>query len=204
MVFVYLVSFDQANSEHSQVSMVWRLWEKLLVIEKEIDYRSGCDQANSEHSRFGMSVDAEWQGDSLWLHTVEGSWEKSSNSWLGIGCISFALIYDITTCIVFMLTYSLIIRASNYVFTQKELYLKQRWWLELLKDYVMSILHNPGKANVVYDDINMLSIGSITHVEEEKRELAKEMHILTHLGVRLMDSTKEGIVVTNGDESSLV
>ena len=68
----------------------------------------------------------------------------------------------------------------------------------------MSILHNPGKANVVYDDINMLSIGSITHVEEEKRELAKDMHIHAYLGVRFMDSTLVGIVETNGYESSLV
>ena len=57
---------------------------------------------------------------------------------------------------------------------------------------------------MVADALSKLFMGSTPHVEEEKRELAKEMHILTHLGVRLMDSTKEGIVVTNGDESSLV
>ena len=34
--------------------------------------------------------------------------------------------------------------------------------------------------------------------------MAKEGHTIALLGVRLMDSTNGGIVVTNGDESSLV
>ena len=50
-------------------------------------------------------------------------------------------------------------------------------WLELLKDYDMSILYQPGKANVVVDALTRLSIGSIAHVEEENRELAKYVHM---------------------------
>ena len=53
----------------------------------------------------------------------------------------------------------------------------------------MSILYHPGKANVVDDALSRLSMGSTTHVEEEKRELAKDVHRLARLGVRLMDST---------------
>ena len=41
-------------------------------------------------------------------------------------------------------------------------------------------------------------------MEELIRDLAKEGHTIALLGVRLMDSTNGGIVVTNGDESSLV
>ena len=40
-------------------------------------------------------------------------------------------------------------------------------------------------------------MGSTSHVEEEKRELAKDVHRLTLLGVKLMDSTKGRIVMTN-------
>ncbi|WMV38677.1 hypothetical protein MTR67_032062, partial [Solanum verrucosum] len=36
----------------------------------------------------------------------------------------------------------------------KELNLRQRRWLELLKDYDMSILYHPGKANVVADALS--------------------------------------------------
>jgi len=57
--------------------------------------------------------------------------------------------------------------------------------LELLKDYDMSILYHPGKANVVADALNRLSMGSTTYVEEGKKEFAKKVHINSRLGVRL-------------------
>ncbi|KAH0712585.1 hypothetical protein KY289_008544 [Solanum tuberosum] len=95
-------------------------------------------------------------------------------------------------------------KSLQYVFTQKELNLRQRRWLELLKDYDMSILYHPGKANVVVDALSRLSMGSTAHVDEEKRELAKDVHRLERLEVRLMDSTEGEIVVTNEVESSLV
>ena len=76
--------------------------------------------------------------------------------------------------------------------------------MELLKDYDMTIPYHPGKANVVVDALSRLFMGSTTHLEEEKKELAKHVHRLARLRVRLMDSIEEGKVVTNGDESSLV
>lgn len=45
---------------------------------------------------------------------------------------------------------------------------------------------------VVDDALSVLSTGSTTHVEEEKRELDKYVHKLARLGVTLMDSTKGG------------
>ncbi|XP_069154633.1 uncharacterized protein [Solanum lycopersicum] len=45
---------------------------------------------------------------------------------------------------------------------------------------------------------------STSPVEESKRELDKDVHGLARLGVKLMDSTEGGIVVTNGAESPLV
>ena len=41
-------------------------------------------------------------------------------------------------------------------------------------------------------------MGSTAHVEKENRELEKDVHRLARLGVRLMDSTEQGRVVTNG------
>ncbi|XP_049369927.1 uncharacterized protein LOC125834816 [Solanum verrucosum] len=61
-----------------------------------------------------------------------------------------------------------------------------------------------GKANVVVDALSRLSMGSTAHVEEGKKELAKEVHRLAHLGVHLLDSSESGVVVMNGVESSLV
>ncbi|WMV25731.1 hypothetical protein MTR67_019116, partial [Solanum verrucosum] len=49
-----------------------------------------------------------------------------------------------------------------------------------------------------------LSMRSTAHVEEGKKELAKEVHRLAHLGVHLLYFNEGGVVVMNGDESSLV
>ncbi|KAH0739576.1 hypothetical protein KY290_038281 [Solanum tuberosum] len=91
--------------------------------------------------------------------------------------------------------------SLQYVFSQKEPNLRHRRRLELLKDYDTSILYHPGKASVVSDALSRLSMGSIAHVEEEKKELAKDVHRLARLGIRLMDSTEGGVVVMNGAES---
>ena len=63
--------------------------------------------------------------------------------------------------------------TDQYVFSKKELNLRQRRWLELLKDYDMSILYHPGKANVVVDALSRLSMGSTAHFVEDKKELEK-------------------------------
>ena len=94
-------------------------------------------------------------------------------------------------------------KSLQYVFTQKELNLRQRRWLELLKDYDMSILYHPGKANVVADAMSRLSMGSTTHFEQDKKELENDVLRLARLGVRLIDSKEAGIVMMNGTESSL-
>ncbi|KAL0552145.1 hypothetical protein IC582_011242 [Cucumis melo] len=45
-------------------------------------------------------------------------------------------------------------KSLKYFFTQKELNMRQRRWLELVKDYDCEILYNPGKENVVADALS--------------------------------------------------
>ncbi|WMV41422.1 hypothetical protein MTR67_034807 [Solanum verrucosum] len=85
-----------------------------------------------------------------------------------------------------------------------DLNLRQRRWLELLKDYDMRFLYHPRKANVVADALSRLSMGSVAHIEDDKKELVQDVHRLVRLGFRLMDSTKLGIMVRNSSESSFV
>ena len=80
-------------------------------------------------------------------------------------------------------------KSLQYVFTQRELNLCQRRWLELSKDYDMNVHYHPCKANIVTDALSRLSMGSIAHVEVEKKELAKDVHRLARLGLRLVDTT---------------
>jgi hypothetical protein len=45
-------------------------------------------------------------------------------------------------------------KSLKYIFTQKELNLRQRRWLELIKDYDLEIQCHPGKENVVADALS--------------------------------------------------
>jgi hypothetical protein len=45
-------------------------------------------------------------------------------------------------------------KSLKYIFTQKELNLRQRRWLELIKDYDLEIQYHPEKANVVADALS--------------------------------------------------
>jgi len=58
-------------------------------------------------------------------------------------------------------------KSLIYVFTQKDLNLCQRRWLGLLKDYNISVLYHPRKANMVEDALNQLSMGSVAHVKDD-------------------------------------
>ena len=68
---------------------------------------------------------------------------------------------------------------------------------------ILRVYYLPGKANVVADVLSRLSMGSVAHVEEERKELVKDVHKLGHLGVCLTSISDSGVTVQNGVESSL-
>ena len=45
-------------------------------------------------------------------------------------------------------------KSLKYLFDQKELNMRQRRWMEYLKDYDFELLYHPGKANVVADALS--------------------------------------------------
>jgi hypothetical protein len=44
-------------------------------------------------------------------------------------------------------------KSLEYIFTQKDLNLRQHRWLELIKDYDLEIHYHPSKANLVADEL---------------------------------------------------
>ncbi|XP_071695908.1 uncharacterized protein [Rutidosis leptorrhynchoides] len=45
-------------------------------------------------------------------------------------------------------------KSLQYIFSQKEMNMRQRQWQELIKDYDCEIRYHPGKANVVVDALS--------------------------------------------------
>nr|CAD1822943.1 unnamed protein product [Ananas comosus var. bracteatus] len=66
-------------------------------------------------------------------------------------------------------------KSLKYLFTQKELNMRQRWWLELLKDYNITILYHPRKGNVVADALSRKSTKNLALLITNQVPLWKEM-----------------------------
>ena len=68
----------------------------------------------------------------------------------------------------------------------------------------MSILYHLGKDNVVAYPLSRMFIGSVSHIEDEKKELDNDIDRLARLGVQLIDFPKGGFTVQHISDSSLV
>ena len=66
-------------------------------------------------------------------------------------------------------------KSLKYILTQKELNLRKRRWLELIKDYDMKLHYHPGKANVVGDGLSRKSYANIFETKGLSKELAEDI-----------------------------
>src|SRR3954465_15593126 len=66
-------------------------------------------------------------------------------------------------------------KSLKYISTQKELNMRQRRWIELIKDYDLDIHYHPGKANVVPDALSRLPCRLNSVILKERPSLHKKM-----------------------------
>ncbi|GJR37319.1 putative nucleotidyltransferase, ribonuclease H [Tanacetum coccineum] len=88
-------------------------------------------------------------------------------------------------------------KSLKYIFTQRELNMRQRRWLELLKDYDTNIQYHPGKANVVADALSRKS-GMIACFD------SRILHDLERLDVELCVRGSDGYWASMRIESNLM
>jgi hypothetical protein len=74
-------------------------------------------------------------------------------------------------------------KSLKYLFTQKELNMRQKRWLELIKDYDCKINYHPGKANVVADKLSRKSMAELAALGISQPQLIKE---LTRMGLEVV------------------
>jgi hypothetical protein len=67
----------------------------------------------------------------------------------------------------------------KYIFTQSELNMRQRRWLELIKHYELEIHYHSSKANVVADAMSRKSQVNLMAAHPMPYDLAKEFDRLS-------------------------
>jgi hypothetical protein len=78
-------------------------------------------------------------------------------------------------------------KSLKYIFTQLNLNLRQRRWLELIKDYDLGINYHPRRANVVADALSQRSHVSQLVVDSMPFKLCEEFD---KLNLRIVANTE--------------
>ena len=55
-------------------------------------------------------------------------------------------------------------KSLKYIFTRRDLNMRQRRWMEFLNDYDFTLHYQPGKANVVADALSWKSQGALASI----------------------------------------
>jgi hypothetical protein len=96
-------------------------------------------------------------------------------------------------------------KSLKYIFTQPDLNMRQRRWLELIKDYELEVHYHPGKANVVADALsrkahcNYLPAISLTGKESSTRVLPN----LSLFNLTLTPTLKAEIIAAQKDDEGM-
>ena len=88
-------------------------------------------------------------------------------------------------------------KSLKYIFTQFELNMRQRRWLELIKDYNLEVHYHPRKANVVADALSWKSY----QVEEASLSL-NHVEVLAHIAL-VLDLLEQIIIEQRQDVSEI-
>ena len=62
-------------------------------------------------------------------------------------------------------------KSLRYIFTQRDLNMRQRRWMEFLEDYDFTLHYHPGKANVVADTLSRKSRGALAIIASQEWQM---------------------------------
>uniref|UniRef100_A0A2N9H3S5 Integrase catalytic domain-containing protein n=1 Tax=Fagus sylvatica TaxID=28930 RepID=A0A2N9H3S5_FAGSY len=92
-------------------------------------------------------------------------------------------------------------KSLKYISTQKELNMRQRRWLELIKDYDCSINYHPSKANVVADALSRKSYGFSAALLTTQKHIIND---LERLGVEVVIGGSQSYLASLSVQPTLI
>ena len=92
-------------------------------------------------------------------------------------------------------------KSLKYISTQKELNMRQRRWLELIKDYDYSINYHPGKASVVADALSRKSYGFLAALLTTQKHIIND---LERLGVEVVIDGSQSYLASLSVQPTLI
>ncbi|GKA41160.1 putative reverse transcriptase domain-containing protein [Tanacetum coccineum] len=88
-------------------------------------------------------------------------------------------------------------KSLQHMFDQKELNMRQRWWIDLFSDYDYEIRYHHGKANVIADALSKKEIVKLVRVR------AMNMMICSDIKGKILEAQKEAFKEVNVQGESL-
>ena len=64
-------------------------------------------------------------------------------------------------------------KSLKYIFTQRDLNMRQRKWMEYLEDYEFTLHYHPSKGNVVADALSRKSQGVLASIASREWRMLK-------------------------------
>ena len=77
-------------------------------------------------------------------------------------------------------------KSLKYIFTQRDLNMRQQRWMEYLEDYDFTLQYHPGKANVVADVLSRKSRGVLTSVAAREWQM---LNVIRQFGLQVQRSS---------------
>ena len=78
-------------------------------------------------------------------------------------------------------------KSLKYIFTQRDLNMRQRRWMEFLEDYDFTLHYHPGKANVVVDALSRKSRGALASIAYREWQM---LEIVGQFGLQYSEKTQ--------------
>lgn len=118
-----------------------------------------------------MCIDARGESGSLWLRQLKIHEKNYPTHDLELAAVIFAL--KIWRHYLYGERFEVFSdhKSLKYLFTQKDLNLRQRRWMEFIEDYDFELHYHPGKANVMADALSRKSISDVACIAIREWEM---------------------------------